>query len=630
METPSTDSRRVPISRPRPAGGRRLSVVLAGVRLLTLVVLCATGVGGVLSGELRATSAERRVQLVERLGRVEAWPAVSLLFEDRGALSIEDVRGSLDRFETPSSRYATLGVRTDPVWLHIPLEVDAGSNGLWILDIDHPPLELVDVYLLSEGRVIQQVALGGNRPFENRPLQSRAHSVPLELQSGARYDVIIRVLSTGSLILPISFKTPTAFHAAALREQMLQGVLGGLGLCLLLYSLTQWVVLREPFFLKYSVHIGGSLLFSLLHFGIGMQFLWTDHVAIERRAGAMGALMALMGSFLFVEQALRDVRPTRTFSRIMRGGALLCAVVAVLHAFDLGVETPTVTKLVSVLGLSPVLIGAPRAIQCVRRGDPIGAALLVAWSVFFVTTAIFIGVFRGQLGVNFWTMHAFQFGATFDMIVFTYVLGLRTRAIRQVAQRASVERDLMHELAMTDPLTGLTNRRGLTAWLSASGGREQSTDVLALYWIDVDGFKAVNDQHGHDVGDALLVQIGRRLRAAVRATDLVARLGGDEFVIVADGLQTPQRADAVGHTLAAVVDEPFALPGHAVRVGLTIGYAIAPLDTTDLTRLMQLADAAMYEGKSAGKSCLRRARSNESAPRATNSGAAPSLTAVAR
>jgi len=67
--------------------------------------------------------------------------------------------------------------------------------------------------------------------------------VPFELQSGARYDVIIRVLSTGTLILPISFKTPTEFHAAARWEQMLQGVLGGLGLCLLLYSLTQWVAL---------------------------------------------------------------------------------------------------------------------------------------------------------------------------------------------------------------------------------------------------------------------------------------------------------------------------------------------------------------------------------------------------
>jgi len=373
------------------------------------------------------------------------------------------------------------------------------------------------------------------------------------------------------------------------------------------------------------VLIVGSLLFSVLHFGIGMQYLWTNHVGIERHAGAMGALTALMGSFLFVEQALNQVRLGRTFSRIMTGGALFCAVVAVLYAFDLGVDTPTVTKLVSVLGLTPVLIGSPRAIQCVRRGDPIGGALLVAWFVSFVTTAIFIGVFRGKLDANFWTMHAFQFGATFDMMVFTYVLGLRTRAISQVAQRARVERDLMQELAMTDPLTGLANRRGLNARLSTAGDRTQSADLLAVYRIDVDGFKGVNDRHGHDVGDALLVQIGKRLCTAVRGTDLVARLGGDEFVIVADGLHTPQRAEAVGRALAAVADEPFALEGQTVRVGLTIGYAIAPLDTADLTRLLLLADGAMYEGKTAGKSCLRRTPSSEPTPGATIDGAASSL-----
>lgn len=143
----------MPISLPHSTGGPRPGTFVVRVRLLTLAVLCLTGAGAVLGGALRATSADRPVRLVERLGRIEAWPAVSLLFEASETLSIDDVRGSLDRFEVPRSPYTTLGVRTDPVWLHIPFEVDAGSSGHWILDIDHPPLELVDVYLLAEDRV---------------------------------------------------------------------------------------------------------------------------------------------------------------------------------------------------------------------------------------------------------------------------------------------------------------------------------------------------------------------------------------------------------------------------------------------------------------------------------------------
>lgn len=578
-------------------------------RLVMLTGLAVIGMSALLEPPVRAASDAHRLRLVPRVGRVEAWPATSLLFDPERRLTIDDVPSAFNRFETPRTRYGTLGVRAEPVWLRIPLDVDTGSHGHWVLEIDYPPLPRVDVYLLSEGRVVQRAALGSHRPFDARPLRSRTHAVPLELQPGGSYDVVIRVESDGSLILPITFNTPTEFHASAEREQMLQGVLGGVGLCLLLYSLAQWVALREPFFLKYCILISGSLMFSLLHFGIGMQLLWTDRVGIEAHAGGMAALIALIGSFLFVEQALDEPRRTRTFARAMKGGALFCLAVAMLYGVN-AIDTPSVTALVSLLGPIPALMGVPGAVRRVRRGDPIGGALLVAWSIYFLTTAIIIGVIRGQLPANFWTMHAFQFGATFDMLVFTYVLGLRTRAIQQVAQRTRVERDLMHELAMTDSLTGLINRRGLTARLGEAIERSRSTDLLALYWIDVDGFKAVNDRCGHDVGDALLVQIGKRLRASIRGSDLVARLGGDEFVVIAEGLQTPQRAGDVGRTLVAGADDPFALGGHTVRIGLTIGYAIAPLDTTDPALLMQLADAAMYEGKRAGKHCLRRARAD--------------------
>lgn len=596
--------------------------------LAPLIVLCAIGVSVLVVRAVHAAGDPSPLRLADHVGQVDAWRSTSLLIDPEGELTIEDIPSTFDRFEVPRTQHATLGVRADPVWLRLPIEVDAASGGQWILDIDHPPLEWVDVYLLSAGRVIQQAFLGSHRPFDARPLRSRSHAVPIELRPGSHYDVVVRVRSSGALILPITFKTPTEFHAAAAREQMLQGVLGGLGLCLLMYSLAQWMALREPFFLKYCVLVSGSLFFSLMHFGIGMQFLWTDQIGVERHAGGMSALIALIGSFLFIEQALEEPRRRQTFSRFMKGGAVFCAVVVALYGFDLLINSFTVTALVSVLGPLPALLGVPGAIRRVRRGDPIGGALLVAWSIYFITTAIIIGVIRGQLPANFWTMHAFQFGATFDMLVFTYVLGLRTRAIQQVAHRASVERDLMHELAMTDALTSLTNRRGLTARLSAAADRGGSMDLLALYWIDVDGFKAVNDRHGHDVGDALLVQIGRRLRAAVRGTDVVARLGGDEFVIVADGLQSTQRTEDVGRTLVAVSDEPFALDGHTIRIGLTIGYAVAPLDTTEPARLLQLADGAMYEGKRAGKGCLRRARSVWSAPVAASEPADRSLAAA--
>ncbi|MFN7916318.1 MAG: diguanylate cyclase [Vicinamibacterales bacterium] len=568
------------------------------------LVLCAAIAAAFGHRLLRAAAPPGPLSLSDTRGRVEVWPHVSVLVDPDRRLSIAEIPAAFDRFEAPTTSYGTLGVSAAAIWLRVPLEAARSSDGEWILDIDYAPIDVVDIYLLRDGRVEQQFPLGSMRPFASRPLRSRTHAVPLSLEPGTPYDLVLRLESRGTFILPITLDKPTGFHAAAMREQMLQGVLGGIGLCLLFYSLSQWVVLREPFFLKYSALITGSLLFSVVQFGIGLQYLWTDAFTFEGRAGGTAALMALVGSFLFVEQALDEPRTTPTFSRVMKGGAVGCAALGVL--FQLGaLPLPVITAVVSVLGPVPALMGIPGAVRMTRRGDPVGVALLLGWLVYFATTAVIIGVIGGVVPATFWTLHAFQIGATVDMVAFMYVLGLRTKAVRDAAQRARVERDLMRTLALTDPLTGLANRRGLTQELD--GDRRNAADLLALYLIDADGFKAVNDHHGHDAGDELLVQISTRLRETVRSTDIVARLGGDEFVVLADRVGTAQAAEDLGAALLALADAPFVLAHQTVRIGLTVGYVLSPPAPRDPAALLKHADAAMYEGKRDGKRCLRRA-----------------------
>ncbi|MGL4577206.1 MAG: diguanylate cyclase domain-containing protein [Burkholderiaceae bacterium] len=544
--------------------------------------------------------------LRDDMDTVQVWPVVTVLADPTKTLSVSDAIAALGKFQAPTTRYATLGVRTDAMWLRVPLKVDAASDGRWILDINYPPINLLDIYVLADGKITQQAQLGSLRSFDARPMQSRTHSMPLELRAGAAYDVLIRAESGGALIMPITLAKPPAFHAAAVKEQMLQGLLSGLALCLLIYSLVQWASLRESFFLKYGLLVFGTMMFSLLQFGIGTQFLWTDNIWMERHAAGISSLIALCGSFLFTEHALAQPGSSRVFSRVMKGCAAACIVLLAIYCLDI-FDTRTLTGIIAVIGPLPSILGIPGAINRARRGDSVGFALLLAWSVYMATTVIITGVIRGQMDANFWTLHAFQIGATFDMLVFMYVLGQRTKAIRLVAQRASVERDLMHSLAITDPLTGLANRRGLRDALTQALARSSTNNLLAVYMIDVDGFKPVNDRFGHDAGDELLIHMSKRMRSTLRESDIVARLGGDEFVVVASALRTEQQAHELGTALLNAFDVPFALKQHSVQVGLTIGYAIAPSDSADTTALLQLADAAMYEGKQAGKHCLRRA-----------------------
>lgn len=290
----------------------------------------------------------------------------------------------------------------------------------------------------------------------------------------------------------------------------------------------------------------------------------------------------------------------------MWGGAALCGAVALAYALGL-LPLRVVTALMSVLGVVPALMGLRGAYRLARAGDQIGLTLLVAWAVYGLATAVVIGVIRGWMPVNFWTQHAFQFGATLDMLLFMRVLGLRTQAMAQAAHQARRDLGVMASLAHTDPLTGLPNRRGLNAALADALPHAGPGRLTALYVLDLDGFKPVNDRFGHDVGDDLLVAVAQRLRAQIRSSDVVARVGGDEFVLMATALPDERTAQELGLKLCDAFVPPFEVAGVPVQVGLTAGYALAPTDGCEAVELLKQADAAMYAGKQAGKQRLVRA-----------------------
>ena len=183
-------------------------------------------------------------------------------------------------------------------------------------------------------------------------------------------------------------------------------------------------------------------------------------------------------------------------------------------------------------------------------------------------------------------------------------------AMALAARQARRDLGVMASLAHTDPLTGLPNRRGLNAALGETLPHAGPGHLVALYVLDLDGFKPVNDRFGHDVGDELLVAVAQRLRAHIRSSDVVARVGGDEFVLMATALPDERSAHELGVKLCDAFVPPFEVAGESVRVGLTAGYALAPLDGHEAVALLKRADAAMYAGKQAGKQRLVRAHAS--------------------
>lgn len=179
---------------------------------------------------------------------------------------------------------------------------------------------------------------------------------------------------------------------------------------------------------------------------------------------------------------------------------------------------------------------------------------------------------------------------------------------REVNLRRKVE-EKMRFMAGHDDLTQLPNRSLLIERLqTALHQHARHNEMLALMFIDLDGFKQVNDQYGHDLGDEMLVKLSAILSHCVRKTDTVARFGGDEFVILLTGLVDRDDAAIVAEKILLYLQEPLALSVCQASVGASIGIAIYPHDGTDAATLLKSADKLMYQVKQQGKSQYRFSR----------------------
>jgi diguanylate cyclase (GGDEF)-like protein/PAS domain S-box-containing protein len=165
-----------------------------------------------------------------------------------------------------------------------------------------------------------------------------------------------------------------------------------------------------------------------------------------------------------------------------------------------------------------------------------------------------------------------------------------------------LKEDHFRYLAYHDPLTGLTNRKYFIEQLSESIAWAQDNNLLlALLFIDLDGFKQVNDTLGHEVGDRLLITIGQRLNNCLRGSDTVSRLGGDEFTVILRAIPKLDVAVKVAEKILTTIAEPIVLEEHTTQVSASIGISIYPLNSQDSEALIKQADAAMYRAKHLGK-----------------------------
>jgi diguanylate cyclase (GGDEF)-like protein len=175
------------------------------------------------------------------------------------------------------------------------------------------------------------------------------------------------------------------------------------------------------------------------------------------------------------------------------------------------------------------------------------------------------------------------------------------RSIRYAIERKRSEQRLNY-LAQFDPLTEVGNRQYFHDQLQRATARaRREGGKVALFFLDIDQFKVVNDTLGHQSGDQLLQEVAQRLSTQVRAGDVMARLGGDEFAILMEGVGSVVDAATIAQQILEVIEAPFTIDGRQVNVTTSIGITFYPTDNNDTVRLLKNADIAMYQAKDSGR-----------------------------
>jgi diguanylate cyclase (GGDEF)-like protein len=259
---------------------------------------------------------------------------------------------------------------------------------------------------------------------------------------------------------------------------------------------------------------------------------------------------------------------------------------------------------VPILFFSHADAGGQMLITCLYIGFLCSGAFVLA-SIPAAAMAFMVPIFVGEsLAVLRSADHIYWLVA-FLLVIYTFVL---TRAVvshglqfvRRLVDQYSAER-----VARKDSLTNLPNRFAFDERIDAAVRRLERGDGFAVFYLDLDDFKNVNDQYGHAAGDEMLVQVADRLTGCVRAVDTVARLGGDEFALIEVGVTRPEDALVFAERIVRSFSGPFVVDGARLFTKVSIGIALAPANGSRADVLMRHADTALYLAKREGKGSFR-------------------------
>ncbi len=512
-----------------------------------------------------------------------------------GTLTLDEARALADagRFEA-APHPPRNGSDATPRWFKVVVQ-QRGAGGDWVLATQTTALKDVRFFgpFDAAGRALAEpVHSGLSKPFATRPLSSERYVMRLQLPAPGTYTVYARMVSETSQNFDLTAWETAEYLQWRQHKRLFDGLCYGILLALLLYNLVLAAVFRDRTYAFYVGQCTFALLALASFNGHAAHYLWGGWPWWQERGNVVLPALWLLFGALFARRFLLT-RTLPWLDRLLLAATGLAALGALMGLAGQFGAAQAFNEVVASVG---ALLAAGAAIVMTRRGYVPALWYLGGQALLFLSAMGVVLVNWKLIEAPFLLANGLQIGIAGEMVVFAIALSGRIQGMRATQLELRLRAAHLAEAAATDPLTGLSNRSGL-----AQGAARVLEDGAphALMLLDLDRFKPINDEHGHDAGDAVLRAVAERLQAHMRAGDIVARLGGDEFVILLAGQLSDERLDILAQRLERAVRQPVVFNDRELSVGASIGIARSPRDGHTLTELMRCADQAMYQVKQA-------------------------------
>lgn len=524
----------------------------------------------------------------------EPWHKLNGEFEyledPAGNITLDDLLNRPADFAFTSSAASKPGGSFDPLWLRLQLSGSAETIGDTYLVL----ARLENLYELqvfrpdSHGNYTALVT-GNNYPASSRELKAPRYGFYVHIEQEPQTIYIRMIGGPGANNLAWDLVEHDVYQEQSPLYYMVTVGCFAAIFALLLFNFFIAVSLRRLDYLFYSAYVCSVLMALITLEGFGFYKLWPDYPAFNQSAmhtfNLLSASLRLLAVIQFLHMA--SLAPRLTKASYATIGLLVVAIIAVnlRGTPNLPPFAPTIPW---ILG---ILMGFVICIQAIRLHVPLAWPLLIALTVPGITALAQALLTVNSPNVGIVETQLAKLGFTLHVLMFSICLAAHIK--QEIEARA---------MALHDSLTDLPGARLLEEhfdWQQKLAIREQQS--MALLFIDLDGFKQVNDSLGHAAGDELLCQVAARMSAEVRASDFVARLGGDEFVVLLSCEPSIEPACTVSKKLVEALARPFSLKQGQATIGASIGIAQSPEDGDSLTSLLAAADAAMYQAKRNGK-----------------------------